>query len=189
MEYPIVLKNFLSEVAVQYLLNWLKTNDAKYDEHVSNGEKYWNGRCIHYNDIEDEMLKSCLKSIMYVMRDIVSQSDPSENTVYVEKPQFARWQEGWELPPHADNIEQDNLTPNATPWRSHGGVIYLNDDFEGGELYYPNLNCYEVKPEPGMVVLHRAGIEHTHGIKKVTKGTRHTISTFFTYQYDHFAIL
>lgn len=188
MDHPLILRDFLSEVAVQYLSSWLKLNENQYNEHSGNGSEYWKSRCIAYDAISDTNLTSCLKSIMYVMRDIVASADPSEEVLYVEKPQFARWETGWELLPHADNIEQDGITPNATPWRSHGGVIYLNDDFEGGEIYYPNLGGYEVRPEPGMVVLHRAGIEHSHGIKKITKGTRHTISTFFTYQ-QHHAIL
>ena len=57
-----------------------------------------------------------------------------------------------------------------------GVVIYLNDDFEGGEITYPELDL-KIKPKARSMVVHPAGLEH--GVLEV-KGeqTRYTFSVF-----------
>jgi hypothetical protein len=184
MDKPIIIKNFLNGNDINFLMDWLTKNEYKFDEHVSSVD-YWNSRCIHYTSVDDQNIKNFLYKIVNSMRDILEIIISPQNTLYVEEPQFVRWPTGIELPPHADNIEPDGVTPNTSPWRSHGGVIYFNDDFEGGEIYYPFLDNLTVKPEPGMMVIHSADLKHTHGVKKVTSGTRQTMSVFFTYDKAH----
>jgi hypothetical protein len=175
--FPILAEDFLTKESNEYLLNWIKLNEDLHDDHRSTVE-YWNKKCIYFDAIEDQTIKKFLYKICKGMLDFVSINSPNEQ-IYVERPQFVRWREGDELIPHADNIEQDGVTPNASPHRTYGGVLYLNGDFEGGQIYYPNLNI-QVQPRPGMVVIHPAGLKYTHGVRKMQKGTRYTISTFFS---------
>ena len=42
-----------------------------------------------------------------------------------------------------------------------------------------------VNPEPGMIVIHPAGLRYTHGVSKMISGYRYTISTFFTFDYTY----
>lgn len=184
MDKPIIVKNFISEKDVNFLMQWILKNESKFDDHVSTVE-YWNKRCIHYTSFSDIGMRTLLYKIVNSMKQFLELKDPSEKTLYVEQPQFVRWPTGIELPPHADNVEPDGVTPNTSPWRSHGGVLYFNDDFEGGEIYYPFLDNFTVKPEPGMMVIHSADLKHTHGVKMVTSGTRHTMSVFFTYNKNY----
>ena len=75
------------------------------------------------------------------------------------------------------------------PWHSEEGAqhpqtgsfmtgafsLYLNDDFEGGELkflYKPNI---VIKPEPGLLVNVPLSKEFTHKVSFVRGGDRHTI--------------
>lgn len=182
--FPIIEEEFITPQATKILLNWIKQNEYLFDRHESSID-YWNGKCIHYNDINiPKDIKYILKQTCLGMRKFISINTPSISYLYSECPQIVRWKDGDEMTPHADNIEQDNVTPNASPWRSFGGVIYLNSNFEGGKIYYPKLGI-EVTPKAGMVVLHPADLKYTHGVSKVTHGTRYTISTFFTYHKDH----
>jgi len=41
----------------------------------------------------------------------------------------------------------------------YGLILYLNNDYEGGYLVYPSLGI-AVKPEPGLLVLHRGDLPH-----------------------------
>ena len=182
--FPIVEEGFLTPQANKILLDWIKQNEYLFDQHESSIE-YWSGKCINYNNPHiPEDIKHILKQICLGMRKFISLNAQGENYLYSEYPQIVRWKEGREMTPHADNIEQDNVTPNSSPWRSFGGVLYLNSDFEGGNLYYPNLGI-QVSPRPGMIVLHPADIKYTHGVSKITRGKRFTISVFFTYDQDH----
>jgi hypothetical protein len=57
-----------------------------------------------------------------------------------------------------------------------GALMYLNDDYEGGELTYedPEGNLKAIKPKTGDMVYCPSW--YPHGVNKVTKGTRY----FFT---------
>jgi len=181
--FPIVEEGFLTPQANKILLDWIKQNEYLFDQHESSIE-YWNKKCIYYGEeIVPQNIKNILKEICLGMRKFISINTENKTLdyLYSEYPQIVRWRENDEMTPHADNIEQDNVTPNASPWRSFGGVIYLNSDFDGGEIYYPRLGI-EVMPKPGMVVLHPADWKYTHGVKKITQGKRYTISCFFTYE-------
>jgi hypothetical protein len=84
-------------------------------------------------------------------------------------------------------IRHLNKTTKRTTWHKHydaeypgieyGVIIYLNDDFEGGELFYPNLN-YLYKPKSGDIVIHPATEEYTHEVYPVVSGERYTLTTF-----------
>ena len=178
-EWPIVIEDFLNQDEVNYLLQYSQNSQELYNAHQSS-VKFWNKRGIYFNSISSRRVQNLVVDSAIRMKDIINYNDTCTNLLYAEYPQFAKWDPGWELTPHCDNCEPDGINPNLTPWRSHGGVIYLNDDFEGGEIFYPKLNK-EIKPKPGMMVIHPAGLPYLHGIKKVSGKVRHTVSVFFTY--------
>ena len=54
-----------------------------------------------------------------------------------------------------------------------GTVLYLNDDYSGGELYYPEYG-YEYKPKRKDLIMHVGDI--IHGVKGVTDGVRYAVT-------------
>lgn len=58
------------------------------------------------------------------------------------------------------------------------GVIGYFGEFEGGEVFYPNLNDLEVKVQPGDLIIHGATSKWMHGVKEVTNGYRLAFSNF-----------
>lgn len=57
----------------------------------------------------------------------------------------------------------------------YGAVAYLNDNFEGGEIYYPDLD-YKIKPKRGSLILHKA--EYLHEVLPVKSGIRYMVTIF-----------
>jgi predicted 2-oxoglutarate/Fe(II)-dependent dioxygenase YbiX len=53
-------------------------------------------------------------------------------------------------------------------------LIYLNDDYEGGELSFYKLN-YQIRPRAGAVVMFPSDHRYLHQAEKVTKGVRYAI--------------
>jgi len=53
--------------------------------------------------------------------------------------------------------------------------LYLNDDFEGGELLFKNKPDIVIKPKPGMLINIPITEEFTHRVTPVTLGIRHTL--------------
>jgi predicted 2-oxoglutarate/Fe(II)-dependent dioxygenase YbiX len=56
-------------------------------------------------------------------------------------------------------------------------VYFLNDDFEGGELEFPELKL-KVKPESGTMICFPSTHQYHHGVNKVTSGNRFTMVTW-----------
>jgi hypothetical protein len=72
--------------------------------------------------------------------------------------------------PHTDGGNPDD--PRKIVF---GIAIYLNDDFEGGELIYPDLGL-SVTPKRGSMVIHNASLKHQ--VFPVVLGARYSITTF-----------
>jgi predicted 2-oxoglutarate/Fe(II)-dependent dioxygenase YbiX len=56
-------------------------------------------------------------------------------------------------------------------------VYFLNDDFAGGELYFPKLEL-SVAPEAGTLVCFPSDHNYIHGVRPVTEGHRYTVVTW-----------
>ena len=54
-------------------------------------------------------------------------------------------------------------------------VAYLNDDYQGGELYFPEHD-FGVRPKKGMLILVPGSLHYVHGVAPITSGTRYTLS-------------
>jgi hypothetical protein len=99
-----------------------------------------------------------------------------------EVPQFLRYGVGGHYSPHIDG-RSIWVAPNGDKiWRkstdrSLSAVLYINDDFEGGEFAFPDLHI-QVKPKPGLLVCFPSDQNYLHSVLPVTQGTRYSIVTW-----------
>ncbi len=74
---------------------------------------------------------------------------------------------------HSDGIESRAMSP-----RSMSLIIALNDDYEGGEMYFPNQE-YKIKLKRGQAIAFPPYWTHPHGVNEPLNGTfRYTINTW-----------
>lgn len=59
----------------------------------------------------------------------------------------------------------------------YAAILYLNDNYEGGELYFPDTNI-SFKPNAGSLYMF-LGQSNIHGVSSVNAGRRYTIVTFW----------
>jgi hypothetical protein len=64
--------------------------------------------------------------------------------------------------------------------REYGSIVYLNNNFSGGETFYPQHNI-SIVPKPGMLAIHPADSNHMHGVSEIKDGIRYTIASFWTF--------
>ena len=68
--------------------------------------------------------------------------------------------------------------------RKYSAVLYLNDDYDGGETIILKENSDEVEiknnPKKGSVIIFRSDESCLHGVKTVTRGNRLTFGMWFT---------
>jgi predicted 2-oxoglutarate/Fe(II)-dependent dioxygenase YbiX len=102
-----------------------------------------------------------------------------------ELPQLLHYGVDGHYMPHCDG-ESLWKPPGNEPliWRKStdrdlSTVLFLNDNFEGGDFVFPELRV-RVRPEPGMLVCFPSTHEYLHGVEPVTKGTRYSIVNWMT---------
>lgn len=138
---------------------------------------------IEYNKYNDKMSKKMIDFATEKWKTTFTKDRPSMLMVHPT---------GTYLKPHTDILtidyvnndpdrddgptqeEQLKLYPNL--WDGYLAILcYMNDDFEGGYLYFPDFDYY-LKPKKNSIIMFPGGLHCVHGVTEITKGTRYTIS-------------
>ena len=145
-------------------------------------DPYWNNRFIWFADMAAARPEAGVLMALAQGRaiDLVRRFYLLKAPIYPDLLQVVRWQDGMFMPPHADNANPDR-SEHKMAYRDLYGIVYLNDDYEGGEHYFPALDS-AIKPKQGMFVGFGAGFHHEHAVLRVDSGTRLTMPSFFTFK-------
>lgn len=72
----------------------------------------------------------------------------------------------------------DNGGASTRTLRTMSALIYLNDNYEGGEIDFPRQEV-KIKPTAGMLVMFPAILTFPHASLPVKSGTKYTVVTWF----------
>jgi len=186
-ENILIINNFIEKNDLKIIQNFL----PKINKWMDAGENVYNqdGTCVY--DASYWSDRQCSSEILielnlevyniiykYITKMRNAINDFYKVKVYERPPVIIKWKVGMEQQPHADKQLPDG-SPNPFPLYDINSLFYYNDDFEGGELYYPNFDL-EIKPKPGLAVAHPGDIFYLHGVRKVISGDRYTTPSFYT---------
>ncbi len=73
-----------------------------------------------------------------------------------------RMQEGVELKAHTDQ--------HTDPSIKYAAILYINDDYEAGTLFFKNKENSDLRPKPGSLLIFPGNEEFEHGVRHVGKG-------------------
>lgn len=150
-------------------------------KHRRIGIDFWEGRIVYMGDVAEHdapataIMGRFQKRATAMLGDFYALTRP----LWTDTVQLNIWEQGSWLPCHTDNSNPDG-TAHSTPWRDFSSIVYLNEDYEGGELYFTAQDRV-LKPRRGMLVAFSAGYHHEHGVLKVTRGRRITMPAFYTF--------
>jgi hypothetical protein len=173
----VEIANFVSPDTARNIINYIESYSSSWGDIAFYGSS---GMGIHPDDpkLADydlpprffETLREKFKEAIQLVfdREVVA------NTSHAQK-----WDVGGFAAPHSDNSDFDG-SPNAFEINKYVGILYLNDDYEGGELYFPDHNL-EFKPAAYSYICFPGGIENIHGVKEILKGTRYTMVSFWDF--------
>jgi len=177
----IQYQNFLPESDYLTLRKFAeKTNDWQKNNHP-----LWNMRAVNTFNIdprEKQVLTTMLKLHNLTRKEIENNLNP-EKELHAETIQFQRTFVQPDQPPHSDSTG-NNGEDNGTSQRKFSSLIYLNDEFSGGNLWFPKQDT-EIEPKPNTLIVFPATFEYMHGVKAVTSGIRYSILEFWTYAKEH----
>jgi Leucine-rich repeat (LRR) protein len=74
------------------------------------------------------------------------------------------------------HVDAEDPTDKAHPVVS--GVLYLNDNYEGGEIYFPEQDI-KIKPEAGSLVMFPSYRPYFHHPLPVTSGSKYMVPFFW----------
>lgn len=189
----LIVPEVISKEGIKYLLSEIekskKTDLAIFDPNKSNqtGKVEW---MVDKKFRDTQMVnvsKECFDIVIDLYRDTVKNII---NPFYEfeirdsEIPQILSYDVGGHYQPHTDG-ESVWVTPNGENiWRKSterdlSTVLFLNDNFEGGEFVFPELKI-RIRPEPGMLICFPSTHEYVHGVEPVTKGTRYSMVNWMT---------
>ncbi len=90
------------------------------------------------------------------------------NVVYYEAFNFVKYEgEGKHFRIHADHGPAYNCTVSA--------VIYINDDYEGGEIQFPRLNNHIHTPKVGDIAVFPSNYIYEHASLPMKSGTKYCV--------------
>lgn len=186
----VELPNFMTEFELSTLLDFARNLDTwdKTETHYNeNGtviyeSEYWKDRVaseMTLNIVNPEIPK-LLRGMVQRLQTVVEKhfnvvAAPTGTTI-------VRWLPGQFQKPHADKELHDGPDaglPNDFPHYDIASLFYINDDYEGGELYFPNQGL-QFKPKSGSAYFFPGDMNYIHGVTEVKKGIRYTSPFFWT---------
>lgn len=178
----IVKKDFLNLKDCEYLIK----SAVESNLWENGGSGFWENRVINYHTIlkYDKKAGEIMLDASSRCGNIIK-NNYSIPEIYFDTLQLIRWFPGMEQPPHADDMTNTDIA--GFVHREYGSIIYLNDNYRGGQTYYPNFDI-KITPISGTLAIHPGDPKHLHGVTKVEEQTRYTIAAFWTQkkerQYD-----
>jgi hypothetical protein len=85
---------------------------------------------------------------------------------------ISKYRTGADMGPHVDDYGQDGVVPLMS------AVIYLNDDYKGGELRFPEQDVM-IKPEAGSVIVFPSVEPFYHQSMPLKTGTKYMVPAFW----------
>ena len=190
----IELENFLTEEERQRLINFALNNKVwdQTETHVDEDglvlydANIWKDRVCTYNSLmaSDPTILDLINSMIARLKievDNFFDVDAKETG-----PAIVRWPVGARQEPHADkefHAGSEKGRANDFPWYDLAGLFYFNDDYEGGELFFP-VQGIEIKPNAGSAYFFPGDMHYIHGVRPIISGNRYT-SPFFWNILEH----
>lgn len=171
------IENFLSNSLCDEIIMWFKTEPKM----PTNVQSFFNGRQINYEKISNDRIKKIVNMFRYETSKEIEKLFSVK--AYPDYTDIVYWGPGSGMLVHSDNCDQ-NGSPNYCAWREFSGVLYLNDDYQGGNTFFPDHGPKFIVPKKGKLSLFPAGLDYNHGVTTVV-GHRYTMPIWFTSNINH----
>jgi len=193
----ILINNFITQEENDALLEYEKylTENELWETSDLKGDPYqqWTKRFVGvqnlvleergFNKPWDLEIKELAIKIRKRVRAAIEEAYGVEGRIWADSLNLIRWTEGVEQTPHSD-YENLNGEPHIYNWRDIGVVIYLNNDFKGGQIAFPQ-HRYAVTVEPRLLAFFPGDVNHVHGVTMIEEGVRYTLNMFYTFTEAH----
>jgi hypothetical protein len=171
---PVIIKNFITPQESQTLIDEIR-NPSEVNPYPEYYKTRYGGTAYPYNNI----VLGIQKKYSILSNDVHQRLNPEQTKKIQTFKSFGSvWKPGSSANAHIDDQSPEEFIEYST-------VIYLDDNFTGGELYFPGLN-FTYKPEKyDGVFFISDGELWRHGISAIESGERSTLLYMHTTHTDH----
>jgi predicted 2-oxoglutarate/Fe(II)-dependent dioxygenase YbiX len=169
--------DFIPENIIKHLLTF--SNQKTLDATIKQGDNFLvnDYRSAKWITLPNEILDNLMHTVYNVHEQKFSTLYKS-TLKNIETPQFLKYEIGDKYGDHNDSEDWANNGQLARVMaRDITVLLYLNEDFEGGELEFTRLGI-TIKPKKGMMIAFPSYIEFSHRVHPLTSGTRYTLATW-----------
>jgi predicted 2-oxoglutarate/Fe(II)-dependent dioxygenase YbiX len=175
------VKNFVTPDKIKVLNDYLDSMEVKKFKDVF----YFNGSGDEYKnqtEIKDASVIEKMNELDLLIKDFIKDQYLKKTGFELSKYswtrplELVRWRVNSFLAAHSDGSDE----PEDFPLMKIGSLIYLNDEYEGGELYFNDYKI-TIKPNPGDLVIFPNHYMHEvfMVLGKGENTRRHTMPTFY----------
>jgi predicted 2-oxoglutarate/Fe(II)-dependent dioxygenase YbiX len=175
----LVIENFISR---EHCALIRQAFDASRGNLAANPvDSFWDNRLVWFNQIDASAVaaKAVMQQARFVIAYRIAEHFQTERRLYSDSQQLVLWNEGHSMPVHVDNAHPDGSQHN-TPHRDFAAVLYLNEEFEGGEVYFP-LQKVRIRPSTGLLIGFPGTAAAPHGVTAVRRGERFTMPCWYSF--------
>lgn len=179
----VLYKNFIDADTAAKLIKVL-------DKHAESGKISWTPISFYESyssvlpqDDDEDVLAEGLPADIFsqikegIIKAVASVHEIDEKIVSQIGYHTQKWEPGAYARIHSDNTDEKGNSGAFTRSR-YASFLYLNDDFNGGLLQFPDQEI-SIKPEVGMLAAFDGGFNNMHEVTLITSGVRYTIGSFW----------
>lgn len=155
-----------ASLPVQDVSNFKSSKQVLWEQHE--------GRITETIDLEDKK-KDVLREVVRGYRDYATRFFETDLDT-IEQPSVLKYLPGGRYNAHSDS---EYWSDHDHQWirsleRDYSILLYLNDGFEGGGLFFPNFN-FRLEPKRGMLVAFPSDHRYLHAAEPLLSGIRFAV--------------
>lgn len=173
----VEVPNFVSESVASSMVEYFKKEDRW-------GETAFNGS--HGAPVQAGQVKPSDFGLPdSIFMDVNAKLEEAVSAVYSKRVtpssiHAQKWDVGSSANPHSDNSDFEGNPTAGFDNLKYVGILYLNSDYEGGDLFFPEHDI-SIHPNAGSMYIFSGGVENIHGVTEITGGTRYSIVSFWNF--------
>ena len=172
--YVTVIPNCIPNELIDYFLS-LKTQETSpaLTGYSDNQKANLDYRVTNWIPLPPETIQNTTNAISTLYNSQLINTY-KKSIKHIEPPQFLYYNRGGKYDLHNDSEDYIDNRIQRVCERDVTIILYLNDDYEGGELEFPDW-CCTFKPKAGTLIAFPSYIEFSHRVHPVTSGQRYNL--------------
>jgi predicted 2-oxoglutarate/Fe(II)-dependent dioxygenase YbiX len=152
---------------------WNASTDSMTTYGIGKSGVFESGQMVDENDFEAYKISSKI----YSLSEFAISSYCNINMI--AKPwlpnffNIKKYSPGADMGPHIDSNDPTNIKHPVI-----SGVMYLNDNYDGGEIDFPNQKL-SIKPKAGSIIIFPSTDPYVHHPKKINSGNKYMVPLFW----------